>query len=96
MQVCGPALSAQLDLVCLGKFNTRTGKKRSGQLTLDDFNVGSVGMEPQEDTMMFDYIDNALTARLMSGLRHHRLPRGVADECCKRPCTLATMQEYCA
>lgn len=96
VRACGYKLSLELQRLCKGVFPTRPEKKRSGQHSLDDFNLKSFGMEPQEDIMMLDYVDNALTARLLSGIRHHRQPLGVADECCKKPCSIATMREYCA
>lgn len=70
--------------------------KRSELRRFDDFNLESYGLESEADTMMQDYVDNALTASLMSGYRHHRLPRGIIEECCLKACSLDTMREFCA
>lgn len=68
--------------------------KRSDQLTFNNFNTFK--MVPEEDTMMLDYVDSALTAKLMSGLCHHRQPLGIIEECCYKPCSINTMREFCA
>lgn len=95
VRACGQMLNQQLDAICSGRYHTITGKKRSDQLTFDDFNMESYGMEPLEDTLMLDYVDNLRPLRLMGGLRHHRLRRGIVEECCHKSCSTATLREYC-
>lgn len=98
VQVCGRRLNQQLDALCSGRYLTITGKKRSDQLQFDNLNLENFNNEPEENTLMLDYIDTALPTGLMGSLRNHRLRRnylGIVDECCHKPCSLSTMQEFC-
>ncbi|GFU21772.1 ilGF domain-containing protein [Nephila pilipes] len=81
VRACGRALSELLSAVCHGNYNgPRTGK-RSFPYPIE-INGG-----------MFD--DSFLKTE--EDFFHHqtRVQRGVADECCYRPCSLSTLQSYC-
>lgn len=95
VQLCGNHLTLYLKYYCRGIYPTMMPNKRSNQLIFDFFNPENLGMTPNEDTMMLDYEDNAIPTRLMSGRRNHRLRRGITDECCKKPCSLDVLSEFC-
>lgn len=94
--LCGEMLISALQLVCKGNY-----KKRNGQVLAMDRFMGGEGQVPSMD-QMFEMMKKVRPIPMTSKhdenmiLNKYRGKRGVVDECCKKPCTTATLQQYCS
>ncbi|EDV96023.1 GH16013 [Drosophila grimshawi] len=92
IQACGSQLSDVLFGVCQGRFETFRYQKR-GSLDLFDY------VEHQQQDEISNGIDGdeiGLGWPQNSIMATRRLPRGVVDECCRKPCVYMTIRKYCS
>lgn len=101
-QVCSKFLSMRIDRVCKGRpYNTLTpgGKKRADPMisSVQEYFQGTILESPDqlnynEET---DNIEDRMTG-LSQYQQFQRVRRGIVEECCHKPCSDATILEYCS
>ncbi|XP_030373183.1 probable insulin-like peptide 5 [Scaptodrosophila lebanonensis] len=101
LQVCGTELSDAVNLYCKGRFNSHRVSKRSSSL-LDIFDYVDHLDEAEDDIengneLTLPDTENAWwqppSRNSVVGTR--RRVRGLADECCKKACSISEMKHYC-
>ncbi|GBM60457.1 hypothetical protein AVEN_117970-1 [Araneus ventricosus] len=81
VRACGRSLSELLSWVCQGNYNSPKNSRRSSFAPMEN-NGG-----------LFD--DDTFKMEEDFFYRQMRAQRGVADECCHRPCSFNTLRSYC-
>ncbi|GFU52959.1 uncharacterized protein TNCV_1142521 [Trichonephila clavipes] len=80
VRACGRSLSELISFVCNGNYNGPRAGKRNALYPM------------QIRTGLFD---NSFLKTEDFYYPQTRVRRGVADECCHRPCSFSTLQSYC-
>lgn len=96
-QVCGAFLNMRINELCRGHYNTLTqgGKKRADPIipTFGAYFQGTDQLNYDETT---DNIDNQMKG-LTQYQQFQRIRRGtIVEECCRKPCSDATLREFCS
>ncbi|XP_055846323.1 probable insulin-like peptide 3 [Episyrphus balteatus] len=86
-KLCGKKLPDTLDLICENGFGTKTKKSID---PVDYYNDIEEGIQLPFD--QFPFISK-FEANALAKSRRRRF--GIADECCKKACTMAELRSYC-
>ncbi|XP_030373182.1 probable insulin-like peptide 5 [Scaptodrosophila lebanonensis] len=101
IQICGNQLSDTVTMICRGRFNSHRLLKRTSNL-LDIFDYVDHLDEAEDDIesgneLALPDTENAWwqphSRNSLVGTR--RRVRGLADECCKKACSISEMKHYC-
>ncbi|XP_055921756.1 bombyxin A-3 homolog [Eupeodes corollae] len=87
---CGRNLSDTLDLLCINGFGTKKTKK-----SIDPMVYSPEGSEVYETTFEFDEFPFLTMFQANSLAKIRRTREGIANECCKKPCSVEKLKLYC-
>nr|UES72908.1 insulin-like protein 4 [Carausius morosus] len=100
VQKCGTALANLIDQVCNSSFNTRLFRKKSLEVYGAEPGAGEEVPYPGSNSLPVDEEDEGADVLFnkrpaFSLMSYRRMRRGIADECCRRPCRVSDIMSYC-
>ncbi|XP_046809083.1 probable insulin-like peptide 5 [Lucilia cuprina] len=92
-RLCGQSLTQFLEMICIDGFNPKNLSKKS--VPLDDYNDNSLENDALSSHPFSSlFMDKLYHGNLMAKTRRRRHD-GVAEECCRKSCSMSELTTYC-